>query len=324
MILTKLLLAHRSQPLTGSLDLLEAWRNEPGAVIWMDLTDNPKTDEAQLLEQHFGLHPLAIQDAQRDRHPPKLEAFENHTFLLLKGLSVDSQGIDFKTIQLALFVGERFLVTRHSGRSVSVELLSAALEQHPAPMTGSPAAMALKLCRFMANRYTKILLDLEPRLEELEEEMLADPDDKILSELIRHKSDLKRLRRYATYHEQLFRDFRENSFPQFSDGEHGHQITDVWEQYERIESLATLYHDMAADLIEGYISVASHRLNQIMKVLTIVTAVFVPLGFLAGIYGMNFEYMPELHSPSGYFILLGVMALIATTLLIVFRKIRWL
>ena len=98
----------------------------------------------------------------------------------------------------------------------------------------------------------------------------------------------------------------------------------MYEHQERAGSLASLYYELASDLIDSYISIASHRLNQIMKVLTIITAIFVPLGFLAGIYGMNFENMPELHSRSGYFILLSVMAGIAVTLLAIFRKIRWL
>jgi magnesium transporter len=106
--------------------------------------------------------------------------------------------------------------------------------------------------------------------------------------------------------------------------DHEHEQLDVYEHLERIASLSSLLHDLAADLIDGYISVASHRLNQIMKVLTIVTAIFVPLGFLAGIYGMNFENMPELHSPWGYYGLLSVMGLIAGGLLLVFKRKRWL
>ena len=106
--------------------------------------------------------------------------------------------------------------------------------------------------------------------------------------------------------------------------ERQHEINDVYENQERANSLSSLYYELASDLIDGYISLASHRLNNIIKILTIVTTIFVPLGFLAGIYGMNFEYMPELHSRSGYFILLGVMATIVTVLLLVFRRRRWI
>lgn len=98
-----------------------------------------------------------------------------------------------------------------------------------------------------------------------------------------------------------------------------HEIKDVYEHQERANSLATLYYEVASNLIEGYISLASHRLNNIMKILTIVTAIFVPLSFL-----VNFEYMPELKSQRGYYVLLGVMSAIAAILLRVFRKRQWL
>ncbi len=322
MIKTRLFLPGREQ--CGGEELVDVWLREPEAMIWVDLSDNDKNVEAEFLESRFGLHNLAIQDAQRDRHPPKIEAFEDYTFILLRGLSADSNDIDFKTIQLALFVGKRFLITRHTGQSLSVNRLEETLDDQEQGHIESPSKLALQLCRLMARRYVAILLALEPRLEIIEEDMLARPNDSMLAELISYKSDLKRLNRFATYHERLFREIKDKAFPCFDDGERQHEVIDVWEQHERAQSLSQLYYETASDLIEGYISVASHRLNQIMKVLTIITAVFVPLGFLAGVYGMNFENMPELHSQSGYYILLGVMASIAILLLSIFRKMKWL
>lgn len=310
--------------ITGGEELISLWHKETSSVIWVDMCGEDKSEESQLLESKFGLHPLAIQDAQRNRHPPKIEAFKNTTFILLKGLSAGSSDIDFNTIQLALFVGERFLITRHSEESLSVNRLQEMLESQDSQQLFNGTQIALRLCRMTADRYLQILLELETRLEELEEMMLETPDDSMLTELIGYKSDLKRLNRFATYHEQIFSDLRHKPFPGFNDNEINHQVIDVWEQQERIQSLSQLYYETATDLIDGYISVASHRLNQIMKVLTIVMAVFVPLSFLAGIYGMNFENMPELHSKSGYFILLGVMGSIAVILLYVFRRMKWL
>jgi len=313
---------------SGSGELVDVWRKDPESIIWVDLSyqdgNNDKKEEALFLETMFGLHPLAIQDAQRDRHPPKIEAFDDYTFVLLKGLSADSENIDFKTIQLALFVGERFLVTRHTGPSLSVGRLAERLAGRNPPAVDDGATLALQLSRLIVQRYLNILLALEPRLEELEELMLDKANDAMLTELIQYKSDLKRLRRFATYHEQLFKKLKDKTYPGFNRSERKHDIVDVWEQQERAQSLSQLFYETAADLIDGYISVASHRLNQIMKVLTIVMAVFVPLSFLAGIYGMNFENMPELHSKSGYFILLGVMAFIASLLMMIFRRIKWL
>ena len=308
--------------MSGGEELIELWRREPDSIIWLDLFEIEAVTEEKLLRSEFRIHPLAIQDAQRDRHPPKIESFDNYTFILLRGLSADSKEIDFKTIQLALFIGKNFLITRHSGQSLSINRLHEIVEQDLESYC-SGSKLALKLCRLVALRFLDVLLQLESRLEELEMLIVEKPDDSMLAELIQYKSDLNRMHRFATYHEQLFRLLKDRDFSGFTEKTR-HEIIDVWEQQERTQSLSQLYYETASDLIDGYISVASHRLNKIMKVLTIVMAVFVPLSFLAGIYGMNFENMPELHSKSGYFILLSIMAAIATLLLIIFRRIKWL
>ena len=153
--------------------------------------------------------------------------------------------------------------------------------------------------------------------------MVSEPRDEMLAELIGYKTQLRKFRRVFLYQVQIFSKLATQQPPGIS-AERLHEINDVYENQDRANSLATLYYELASDLIDGYISLASHRLNNIIKVLTIITAIFVPLSFLAGIYGMNFEYMPELHSRSGYFILLGVMAGIVTVLLLVFRRWRWI
>ncbi len=307
----------------GGEELLLSWQQQPESIIWADFVDAQQAHEKGLLEQTFGIHSLAVQDAQRERHPPKLEAFDDHTFLLLKELSPAADAFDFATIQLALFVGDRFLVTRHASTSPSVDRLPQEAADHAALFADGPGALAMRLCRTLVDRYLKMLLGLEPRLEELEREIMEHPEDAILAELLGYKTELKKFRRVFMYHEQIFRELKSRPFPGF-ETDITHQVTDVYEHQERAGSLAGLYYELASDMADGYISVASHHLNQIMKILTVVMAIFVPLSFLAGIYGMNFENMPELHSRSGYFILLSVMGGIALLLLFLFRKKRWL
>lgn len=307
----------------GGLDLLDDWQSDSATTVWLDMRGALDAGLQQLLGERLGLHPLALQDASRDRHPPKVEIFEDHTFVIFKGLAADAVSIDGGTIQIAAFVGERFLVTRHSGDSPSIERLSAEVERQPDLFRRGPGAMAARLSRFIADRYLRVLLDLEPRLEELEEAITGDSGEAILGELVAHKADLTRLQRFLHYHVQVARELRSAVHPGFR-SQDGHDLTDVLEHQERASSLCAMFYQLAHDLIEGYISVSSHRLNQIMRILTIITAVFVPLSFLAGIYGMNFENMPELHSRWGYFALLCVMVLVATTLLYTFKRKRWI
>lgn len=323
MIRTLLYAPGRRAVTTGDETLLDAWRAQPDSLLWVDLADNDPQTELQLLVEYFGLHPLAIHDAQRSRHPPKLEVFDDHTFMLLKGLGPDRSDFGFETIQIALFIGARFLVTRHSARSPSIDTLWQAVSADPALFDPGPGSLALRLSRISVDRFVNRLLMLEPRLEDLEQEIVSRPHDAILSELMGYKTALRKFRRVLAYHRQIFRDLVDAPPPQISAAQ-VHETTDVYEHQERAASLAALHYEVASDLIEGYISLASHRLNNIMKILTIVTAIFVPLSFLAGIYGMNFEHMPELKSRSGYFVLLGVMGTIALVLLLVFRRRRWL
>jgi magnesium transporter len=308
--------------MVGGIELLEQWAGEPNTILWFDIDGDIDEATALLLQQRIGLHPLAIQDASRDRHPPKIEDFDGHTFLIFKGLSADSESIDCSTIQIALFVGERFLVTRHSGESYSINRLRQEVEADTSLFSSGPGAMTVRLGRLMVNRYLRILLDLEPRLEYLEETLMGKTGDAVLAELVTYKSDLIRLQRIFYYHVQVVSELNNSPHPGFT-AEEQHGLTDVYEQQERVSSLCNMYYQLATDLIDGYISVSSHRLNQIMRVLTIITAIFVPLSFLAGIYGMNFEYMPELHSPWGYFGLITAMALIAASLLVLFYRKKW-
>jgi len=307
----------------GGGELVERWKTDERTLIWLDLGDEPAVEAGRLLREDFGLHPLAVSDALRERHPPKVEHFGDYTFLLLRGLSAESKDTDFSTIQLALFVGRRFLVTRHSADSPSTDKLWREAQENAGRLAAVPAVLALRLCRIMVDRYLGILLALEPRLEELEDEILSSPRDELLGELAGYKSSLKKLRRIFAYHQQVFSALRNGDHPCFGP-EIVHELNDVYEHQERAVSLSGLYYELAVDLVESYISLASHHLNQIMKVLTIVTVIFVPLSFLAGLYGMNFENIPELHARYGYYILLGVMGGIAFTLLALFRKKHWL
>ena len=157
----------------------------------------------------------------------------------------------------------------------------------------------------------------------MEEEMLERPSDKLLGELISYNTKLKKLRRIYGYQESIIRELS-RSDSDLLDERNVHELNDAHEHMERLASLCSLLQELTTDLIEGYISVSSHRLNKIMKVLTITTVVFLPLTLLAGIYGMNFQNMPELSSQSGYYVVIGVMIGITVSLLSLFRLIKWL
>lgn len=306
----------------GGKELIQCWHESNESILWLDIENEPENDEVALLEQ-FNLHPLAIQDSLRPRHPPKIERFDDFLFILLRGLEANNSGLNFGTIQLSLFIGERFLITRHIKPSVSTNWLTQELEKNVSIIQYGPSKLAVLLTNRLARRYIEILFELEPRLDEIEEEMFIQPDDKLLAELTSYKSQLRNLARIVNYHKTIA-NWLCNNKDSIIHHSLTHEIVDLYEQVERTQSLANMHYQNCTDLTDGYLGMASHQLNRVMQLLTIITVIFVPLTFMAGIYGMNFQNMPELSNPSGYFILLGVMLIVAILQIIYFRKKRWL
>ncbi|MEJ2554058.1 MAG: magnesium transporter CorA family protein [Gammaproteobacteria bacterium] len=233
----------------------------------------------RVLIQGFGLHPMAVQDAPRERHPPKLEPFDNYVFILLKGLGPDKPDFVFDTIQIAMFVGKRFLITRHADDSPSIDRLWQEVDQDRSLFVRGPDALALRLSRIIVDRYLKKLLGLESRIEVLEQDMINEPRDEMLAELIGYKTQLRKFRRVFLYQVQIFAKLAAHQPPGIR-AERVHEINDVYEHQDRANSLATLYYELASDLIDGYISLASHNLNHIIPVLC--CCCFMPFAGCAG------------------------------------------
>jgi magnesium transporter len=305
----------------GGTELITAWEESDSHLIWVDVEGESHDVEENILSR-FRIHPLAIQDALRPRHPPKIERFNHFLFVLLRGLDAETAGIDFNVIQLSLFVGDRFLLSRHANPSVSVNWMFDELHRDATIMSKGPDSLAISISSRLARRYVEILLELEPRLDEIEEQMFRQPDDTLLSELTGYKSQLRKLTRIANYHEQIAAKLRDNEDDLIS-STLSHEVIDLYEQIERTQSLANLHYQISTDLTDGYLGMSSHQLNRVMQILTIITVIFVPLTFLAGIYGMNFENMPELSTRTGYFVVIAIMVVIAISQLVYFRRKRW-
>jgi magnesium transporter len=315
-------LCRNGKAMEGGRELLDAWRAEPSCWLWIDLQDEPELAEKRLLVDELGLDGHAVTEAQRPRHPPGFEAYPEYIYLLSKPLTSESEDLEFATLQLAIFASDRLLVTRHSRHSRYIDMLHRRFAEEGCA-NESPLSVTAAIARRISDRYGKILLNLEHRLDEIEDQLFDSRTDRLMQELVAYNTALRKMRRILAYHTNAFRALRDsfdrNSSPQWQE-----EFDDIHSLMERFHSLAELYQNVITDLVEGYISLNAHHLNQIMKVLTIVTVVFVPLSLLVGIYGMNFENIPELKSPYGYFILLGVMFSIATGLLFLFRRVRWL
>lgn len=301
----------------GGMELLKQWR-EGGGLLWLDMQDEAPKPERNLLSREFGIPSLSIDDAQRERHPPKLERLDDYLFLIWRGLHAQTDSMDFRTIQIAMWLGNNVIITRHSDDSPSIQ---GAWERVEAGKIAGSQNILYRILRNVVDRYTPVITGLEERLEVIEDELVSRPNDQLLSELLSYSRQLKKMRRILRYHERYCEQMLSDDVPEITQQS---EFQDLLEQNERLASLSDMYHDIVGDLINGYLSLASHKLNQIMRVLTVVTVLLAPMSVLVGVYGMNFEHMPELQTRYGYFVLLGVMFSIVGGLTWAFRRRGWL
>jgi magnesium transporter len=317
------LLSADGQHTTGSEQLLRQWRESPGGFLWLDIEDEV-TPEVRALLQSFGCNDLAITDCSRTRHPPKVENFAANCFILFRGITQLDDALTLVPQQLGMWVGHNYLITVHQGQSVSIDQLfgSAAGED----LLRSPNILALRLLHYAAGRYLEKLMAAEERIAVLEDQLLDINSEDVLKELVTYRSRLRKLRRIFNYHQRVAETILHDGSEFLGTGtdDSYHIRRDLYDRCERLLSLCTLYYELCGDLVDGYISLSSHQLNITMKVLTIITAVFVPITFIAGIYGMNFDNMPELHSEYGYYFVIGASVLIAVAMITLFKKVRWL
>jgi len=307
----------------GGAELLQEWQPHHGTQLWLDIEGeiSPAMHE-QLLR--LGCHEVAITDIQRLRQPPKLHAFDHNTFILFRGIIQLDDDLVLKPQQIGFFVGEHYLVTIHRGVSLSINRVwSESVDTAPAL---SPGSLALRVMDYASNRYLDKILEFEERLGELEDSLLRRPSDTVMTELVGYRSELRKLRRIFNYHNRLVAEILQEEPRHLGTGhdENLHLWRALLDRCERLFSLTGMYYEICGDLVEGYISISSHELNTTMKILTIITAIFVPLSFLAGLYGMNFENMPELQFRYGYFYALAAMASTAALLIYIFKRKKWL
>lgn len=301
---------------------LAQWRSDTGSTLWLDICGESDDVVRDWLGAKLDLHSLAIDDALHPRHPPKSEVFGGVVLLIAKGLadSATASNADnhFQTNQLVLFVGERLLVTYGKVAHDSVAHVWAT-EGH----TAQPMRLAGAILRQLVDKYTPVFMKLEERLEQLEGAMFVSQDDALLEELVGTNTLLKKMRRTLSYHCDALSELKTLAAVS-SDKEAKHGIADVLDHFKRLNSMSQLFQELTVDLVNGYLSLSSHRLNKVMKVLTVFTVIFLPLTLVVGIYGMNFDHMPELHWHYGYPLVMGAMVGIVLLALALFKRLRWL
>jgi magnesium transporter len=279
-------------------------------------------DEERILSDTFRFHPLAIEDCIQDVHHPKLDNYGDYAYLVVHGVRVGSEK-RLHTLELDVFLGRRYLLTYHSEPSRSVnEIWERALRNAPFAGRG-PALLLHAILDAQIEHYFPVLEAIEKQADVLEEQVFGDATPRTLEAILGLKRDVAQLKRIAGPQRDVLARIARGEVPVVPP-EQTLYFRDLYDHLFRLADMADGFRDMLQGSQDAYLSAVSNRLNEVMKALTLISTILLPMTVVGGIYGMNFDHMPELHFTWGYPMALGMMGLSAAALVTWYRRKGWL
>jgi magnesium transporter len=297
---------------------IEQLRSMDPEWYWVDF-NAPTMEEAVRLEE-FGFHRLAIQDCLHHLQRPKLNYFDSYNFFVLHVLHPDT----WKPEELDLFYSSSFVVTFHFQEHPEVDMVWKRIQSSPEAQKKGPAWISYKLMDQIVDQYFPVAQELEDRIAALEEKTRRNLNSlrPLMRQVFLIRSQLLTLRHTVWPMRDLLYRILNSERLSLSVDERMH-YRNIHDHLEKLAAMIESSREMTADIRDNYLSLNAHRMNSVMMTLTVITTIFMPLTFIVGVYGMNFEYMPELKWKYGYFTVLGIMALIALTMTLWFKKKGW-
>jgi magnesium transporter len=287
--------------------------------VWLDL-QHPQDDDIELLRQEFKFHPLAIEDATRHHERPKLETYGDYYFMVFYALRYDAR---LSGQAIGLFIGANYLVSVHQGMITTIDETIKRWQANAAEFGEDTGALLYALLDAIVDDYFPVIDQLAERVEDIEERIFERFSEDALQEVFGLKRDLLTVRRVVAPERDVLNVLIRREVPIFERNTILY-LQDVYDHIVRITDSIDTYRDLLSSALDAFLSVQSNRLNQILKILTIASIVLMSDALIAGIYGMNFEFMPELHSPYGYPFTLGLMLTLSVGLVAFFRWRKWL
>jgi len=296
---------------------------DSGRITWVDVRGLGDEPTLRAVGEIFGLHPLALENAVNVPQRAKSELYDGYQLLVARAPQLDDEGA-VRAPQVCFVLGDRWLLTFQERYFAFFDAVRGRLEDGLGPMRGEGADyLCYALIDAMVDRYYPVAEDLSESLGDLEEIVIEHPHPEVLARIHTLRRQLVVLRRIGwPQREAISAMIREQS-PYLGDRARLY-LRDTQDHIAQIVEFVDSAREWANDLAEAYLSNVSHRTNEIMKVLTLMASIFIPLTFVAGIYGMNFEYMPELAVRYGYFVVLFVMLVLGGGMYLLFKRRGWI
>jgi magnesium transporter len=297
---------------------------ETSTVTWINVDGVHDAGLIQKLGKAFDLHPLIIEDIVHTQQRPKMEESEDYIYIVLKMLYLDNETSETQVEQVSLVFGKNFVISFQEKQGDIFETIRERIRNGKGRIRKMGTDyLAYALIDAVVDHYFIILEKDGEKIEELEDKVVSDPKPETLQKIHRLKREMIFLRRSVWPLRELVNSLERGESPLIHKATRIY-LRDVYDHTIQVIDTLETYRDMLSGMHDTYLSSISNRMNEVMKVLTIIATIFIPLTFIAGIYGMNFEFMPELKWRWAYFSVWGVILIVAVFMLIFFRRKKWL
>jgi magnesium transporter len=292
---------------------------KPNTTLWID-AEGHSPEAERLLTEVLKVHPLTVEDLFRDRPTPKIEDYGDYVYMTLHGVEGDTR--ELRPVELDIILAKDWLFTHHPKPLQAVNTVAETLARNPKQLQRGPAWVAHALLDHLTDTYLPVVDTFEEEIDDLEKEVVQHPTRRQLQRLFDLKKSLQHLRRISVYQRDMLQRLSRGDYEVLPKRVLPF-YRDVYDHFVRIADLADSYRELVTAALDIYMSGLANRTNDVMKALTLISTVMLPLNFLAGLYGMNVD-LPGQHWHFQFFVIVAVMGLVSGTLWWAFRRRKWL
>jgi magnesium transporter len=305
----------------------EALHKKDG-LLWVDFSNEPDQNCEPILREVFGFHPLAVDDALQETHTPKVDDWGDYIYIVLNALVYEETAIDgmLNTHELDVFLGKNYVVTHHDEQIEAIEQVWNACQRDPRHTSNGADHLLYRIIDYMVADYMPIVEKLDDEIDVIEDQVFNKPTTETLEHIFTLKRSLLGMRRVITPQREVLNKLARDDY-QIIDSHDRVFFRDVYDHLVRLQDLNESMRDMLSGTLDIYLSVVNNRMNDVMKTLTVITTLFMPISFIAGFFGMNFfEPVAHLTKWTGvpaFLIMLLVVILTPTFMFTWMRRKMW-
>jgi magnesium transporter len=306
---------------------LTKWDNKSGDNLWIDLWEENEETNIKILKDIFNFHPLAIEDCLKyikedTVHYPKIDDYDDYLFIVFNGISKDIP--DYSTFSLSCFVGNNYIITVHNEKDKNTILENLYVKSRETLLKKGPDYTLHIILDELVDRYYPLIDHLEDNIDKIEEDIFEkNPDNKLLHNILDFKKSLLNVRKITSFQKEILFRLSRGDFEIIEDRETIY-YRNVYDHLVRISDTAESLRELLSSILDSYLSIINNRMNDIIKVLTVFATIILPLNFITGLYGMNFDNIPLRNSQYGFIITSVIMILVVIFMLFWFRRKKWI